>query len=359
MGKRVNTAVWLEKYKRWQIKVQKDGERRTFTSSTPGRTGQRECNAKADAWLDDNISNENRRVNLFFDEYIEDLKSRTSKSNWINEESRGKNWIKPEIGNMKLSSVTSQHLQNIINKGYKSGLSQKSLKNLRATMFGFFKFCRKCKASKFYPEDIVIPKGAPVGVRNIVQPDGIERLFSTNTTTMRGKTVTEDLVYAFRFQVVTGLRPGEVLGLKWADIKEDLVFLRRSINIYGEVTSGKNDNAIRTFVLPTVAKKIIDEQRAYPDDPEYVFPRFKEQTYLKRWKRFCEVNGIPPTTLYELRHTFVSAVQGLPESYIKNLVGHSKNMDTFGVYGHEVTGIKKQIAEDVNKTFEGILKSKN
>lgn len=30
MGKRVNTAVWLEKQQRWQIKVQKDGVRKTF-----------------------------------------------------------------------------------------------------------------------------------------------------------------------------------------------------------------------------------------------------------------------------------------------------------------------------------------
>lgn len=56
MAKRTNTAVWMGKQKRWQINVQKYGERRSFYSSTPGRTGQREANAKADAWLDDNIS---------------------------------------------------------------------------------------------------------------------------------------------------------------------------------------------------------------------------------------------------------------------------------------------------------------
>ena len=55
MGKRTNTAAWSEKHKRWQINVQRDGKRRSFYSSTPGRTGQREANAKADAWLDDGI----------------------------------------------------------------------------------------------------------------------------------------------------------------------------------------------------------------------------------------------------------------------------------------------------------------
>ena len=46
---RTNTAEWLEEQRRWQIKVQRDGVRRTFTSSVPGRAGQREANQKADA----------------------------------------------------------------------------------------------------------------------------------------------------------------------------------------------------------------------------------------------------------------------------------------------------------------------
>ena len=72
--KRINTAVWYEKYGRWQIKVQKDGQRRTFTSSKPGRTGQREANAKADAWLDEGIDKVNSRVDELFQDYIVSLK---------------------------------------------------------------------------------------------------------------------------------------------------------------------------------------------------------------------------------------------------------------------------------------------
>ncbi len=72
MGKRTNTAVWLEKYGRWQIKVQKDGQRRTFTSSKPGRTGQREANAKADAWLDEGIVGTSAKVSKLYAEWLDD-----------------------------------------------------------------------------------------------------------------------------------------------------------------------------------------------------------------------------------------------------------------------------------------------
>ena len=49
MARRTNTAVWNTTLKQWKIGVQKDGVRKFFYSGTPGRTGQREANAKADA----------------------------------------------------------------------------------------------------------------------------------------------------------------------------------------------------------------------------------------------------------------------------------------------------------------------
>ena len=60
MGKRTNTATWNGK--QWRIAVQKDGQRRYFYSSTQGRAGQREANAKADAWLDSGVCAKGVRV---------------------------------------------------------------------------------------------------------------------------------------------------------------------------------------------------------------------------------------------------------------------------------------------------------
>ena len=62
MGARVNTAIWMESSQRWRIDVQKDGVRRSFYSSKPGRNGQREANRKADAWLDDGIEDQRMKV---------------------------------------------------------------------------------------------------------------------------------------------------------------------------------------------------------------------------------------------------------------------------------------------------------
>ena len=74
MKKRTNTAFWVEKEKRWCIAVQKNGTRKRFYSSTPGRTGQREANAKADAWLDDSIRDGKKKVSALYSEWVEELK---------------------------------------------------------------------------------------------------------------------------------------------------------------------------------------------------------------------------------------------------------------------------------------------
>lgn len=78
MGLRTNTAVWLPNQNRWQIKVQKDGVRRTFTSTKAGRTGQREANRKADAWLDEGISNTRMLVEAAYPQWIGELKLTTA-----------------------------------------------------------------------------------------------------------------------------------------------------------------------------------------------------------------------------------------------------------------------------------------
>ena len=42
MPTRNHSAVWLDNLNRWQINVQKYGERKTFSCSIPGRTGKAE-----------------------------------------------------------------------------------------------------------------------------------------------------------------------------------------------------------------------------------------------------------------------------------------------------------------------------
>ena len=355
MSKRTNTAVWQEAYSRWRVAVQKDGQRKYFYSSTPGRTGQREANRKADAWLEDGIGVKVGRVEDVYKLWLDGLKQTTSAGNWEPVESRWRIWVLPIIGKKRVNALTDADLQTIVNKAHAAGKSRKTLQLLAGDLRAFCKFCRKAKLSTYLPEDVQIPAGARLKGKKVLQPDDLVKLFSIDTTLYRGKRVHDDFISAYRFEVLTGLRPGELLGLRWADIKGSTVNLSRAINVKGIETRGKNENAVRSFILSDVAKAVLEAQRAITGHCESVFFLETERRYYKRWKVYCAANDLQPVSLYELRHTFVSVVKTLPAGEVKELVGHSEDMDTFGVYSHALTGEDIATAQAVNAVFLKLL----
>ena len=48
-------------------------------------------------------------------------------------------------------------------------------------------------------------------------------------------------------------------------------------------------------------------------------------------------------------------MQTLPEGLVKAVGGHSRSMDTFGVYGHEVQGDKTLTAQLLQERFTNLL----
>lgn len=162
MTMRTNSAKWTGT--RWRIDVQKDGTRKSFYSSKPGRTGQREANAKADKWLTTGVSDTALRVSQAYAMWYETQQETTSEGNCRNIATRWRHWIEPNIGNKKLSTLTEQDLQNIVNKAYAAGLSKKTLSCICSYLRALCKFCRAAKLSTFNPEGLRVPAGEVKGL---------------------------------------------------------------------------------------------------------------------------------------------------------------------------------------------------
>lgn len=352
-NKRTNTASWQESRKRWRISVQKNGIRKEFFSSAPGRTGQREANAKADAWLE-GTKRESLTVKEAFERYISEKKTYTSKCNWRVEQSHYDNWIK-SLSKKRIEDLVPYDFQKIINTAYRKGLSRKTLANIRGTCTQFLKFCRMNEWTGLMISDIKIPSDARKKEKHILQPEHLRILFSSDQTFLNGIEKFDSYIYAYRFQVLTGLRPGELIALRWSDIDDFVVHVKRSINRDGQLTHGKNENAIRDFYLNGLTRKILSDQKALKKPGEYVFHIGTSSTYLKRFTRYCLHNGIPHTTPYELRHTFVSMAKNLSEGQLKQIVGHSKSMDTYGIYSHNVDGDLEKAADQLEEVFKSFI----
>ena len=113
----------------WKINVQKDGERKSFYSKLPGKRGQKDCAAKAAAWLlsDSPLSlSDKTTVDDLFELYLKDKALETTDT--YNIANRYKNHIAPVIGRIRISRLTKQDLKRVISTAHhEHHLSKKTL----------------------------------------------------------------------------------------------------------------------------------------------------------------------------------------------------------------------------------------
>lgn len=357
MTKRTNTAKWMEKQNRWQIKVQKDGVRKTFYSFKKGRTGQREANKKADQWLNSGIINEKIRVKELYKAYIEEKALNVSRSRRDNIASMFNQYINKMIGRKMVCNVTEQDLQDILNEQYKNGNSHSRIRETRIVLNDFMKYARKNNLTNLVPENLYINKNAPKPQRNALQPSDLMVMFSSNKTKMFGMVVDDEYIDYYRFAVLTGLRRGELLGLKWKDVKQSTLTIKRALNDYHELTQGKTANATRIVPLTSFAMDILVKRSAASHTEEdFIFPIYKPYTLTRRFKAYAEHNGLSCHKFHELRHTFISFTDNdVPINTLKNVVGHSKKMDTIGTYGHLMDGELEEARQVIESKFLPII----
>ena len=367
-NERLSEAIWLEKSSRWSCKVTKDGVRKAFYCSTPGRKGKREAERKADKWLESGVVHGGTKFGALWADFLQHEREVRGEKNttYLHNAQYGRLYILPQLEFKKLDDIRPIDWQNCIDVPFansvKAGkpLSAKSLKNIRGTLTALRSYCELCDIDLRSMRTLRIPDAAPVGERKILQPRDIELLFSPPVSGH-----VPHYLHAWRFQVLTGLRPGELYGLRNEDITPDgMCTISRSVNVRGDLTDGKNRNARRTFLLPSMARQVLQDQREHLRNigviSPYIFPNTKGEVVWERaaynmWKAFCASQGITPCSLYELRHTMISLSADVPDALLKPMVGHGKNMDTRGIYGHEVQGNRERTAALLDSAIRDVL----
>ena len=350
--------------------------RKSFYSKTPGTKGRKECAARAAEWyLSDGSVNISARTTVddLFARYIQDKELETTDT--YNIANRYKNHIAPVIGRVRIQQLTKQDLKRVIATAHsKHHLSHKTLLNLRGDLSGFCNFLDNSGIrSDLRTNNIKIPASAPSSDKKALDLISLYILFTHSQVLYNGAVCEDSLIYAYRLNVLTGLRTGEMMGLEWGDIDDDYIHVRRAINAKGVTTGGKNGYAKRDFPLTRQTRDVLKAQEKYrqcPSNPhERVFGTTGQLCYRERWAKFCKFNKIPYVTPYELRHTFRSIykgeISGLPESEkniptfqswtIEELMGHV-HAGMPGVYGHTLDGDMDMVPQLLESVFDARLK---
>ncbi len=148
----------------------------------------------------------------------------------------------------------------------------------------------------------------------------------------------------FTIAAFTGLRLGELLALRWADVD----FTRRLVHVRRSYVLGREDTPksgrVRSVPLIDQAARALDglsRRDEFTGDEDRVFVDgaggvLSQDALRPRYRRALERAGLKSLRFHDLRHTFGTlAVQAFPLSDVKAYMGHA-NIDTTMLYVHHV-----------------------
>ena len=171
---------------------------------------------------------------------------------------------------------------------------------------------------------------------------------------------------AWHLSAMTGMRRGEVLGLRWADadLDNDRVHVRQALvpASYELIFSTPKNHCARVIDLdPATAdhlrahreRQVDDKQewRADYQDGDLVFCKengepVHPQTYSQAFARLVAKSDLPSIRLHDLRHTHatIAIKAGIPTRVISERLGHESPAFTLKQYAHVLPGMQADAA---------------
>ena len=174
---------------------------------------------------------------------------------------------------------------------------------------------------------------------------------------------------------MTGMRRGEVLGLRWKDVDLDNARLhvrQAVVSVAYEVivSSPKNHHArVIDLDLGTVEhlrlhRKRQEEERElwgedYIDSDLVVCKENGEplhpQTYSQAFERIIAKSELPRIRLHDLRHTHatIALSAGIPTKIVSERLGHESPAFTLKQYAHVMPGMQAEAASAIASIVAG------
>ena len=174
-------------------------------------------------------------------------------------------------------------------------------------------FAVACDHIESNPARRIFPNRRPAQTRFLSRKE-IQQLHGVlDAQTRKGSREQADIV---RLLLLTGCRKGEIMGLRWSEVRE------------GTLALVDSKTGPRTVPLNSRARAILDRQPR--GESPFVFPSPLDPTRprgpdLPFWYRVRREAGIEDVRLHDLRHTVAShaVMNGVPLPVVARMLGHS------------------------------------
>ena len=280
--------------------------------------------------------------------------------------------ILPHFGNIPINKITTKMIDDFYYKKLGEGLSPKTIKDFHNTLRNIFKQGVKWKLVVNNPVLDATPPKIEKKEMKIWNEEETNRFIDY----ILGKENEAFYILA----IYTGMRRGELLGLKW----EDIDFDARKIRVQRSLTRVTNKGLIlkdaktrssrRTISIPPFVIDSLKRHKEQQDarirklkgaynDQGMVFTayngNFKDpDNILREFKNHIKKAGVPEIRIHDLRHLHSTMLLkiGTNPKIVSERLGHSSIDVTMDIYSHVTPDMQEDIALMLENKFSDIFR---
>ena len=268
--------------------------------------------------------------------------------------------IIPHLGHIMLRQLTPQHVALFYGKLLQSGLSDKRVRDIHKVLHRALDQAVEWNIVPRNVCDVVKPPRVAQQEMQALSPEQARRLLAA--------TEEHRLSALFTLALITGMREGELLGLRWTDIdyQSKCLHVNRTVarigNLGIKITEPKTARSRRRIALPDLILQVLQDHRraqeAQRKDEQW---NAEQWVFCNReghvqdagslwhiWKGALEKAGLPREMHFHgLRHSAATILlsMGVPMKVVQEILGHSNISTTLGTYIHVMPGQQEQAME--------------
>jgi integrase len=271
-------------------------------------------------------------------------------------------YVIPALGQIKLTTLTHMHVQGLYRQMQDRGLSARTVQYTHAVLHRVLK---QAVRWSIIPRNVCEAVDVPQVRREEIRP------LNTQQARMLLRTASGERLEAFYVLAVhTGMRPGELLGLRWEDVTfsdfSGTLQLNRALSA-GELATPKTKGSRRRIKLSAGSakalkahrKRQLEEMMQKPglwQDYGLVFPSslgtpLSHRNVVRSFKALLKRVDLPPSVrLYDLRHTCATLLlsRNVHPKYVQELLGHASISQTLDTYSHVIEGMDGGLTDAID-----------
>jgi integrase len=366
---------WMARY---TVHTASGRKRKTIYGKTRAEVAEKLIKAMADSNGGVAFDAENLTLAGYLKHWLEDsvrstVKVRTYETYWT----RKRNYVDPYLGHVKLEKLAPTHLEGLYARLLEEGYSTATVRQAHSLISAALRkavrwgLVGRNAAEAADPPRLVTPEIVTLSreeVRALLEASRRWPLHRASDPPGIRPGRYEALV---TLAVTTGLRQGELLGLRWSDVDLDrgVLKVRRTVDTrhnyarWGTPKSGAGRSArltrLATEALRRHHKRQAEERLALGtlfEDQGLVFPNLSGGVIIacvlhRSFKALLRYAGLPDVRFHALRHTAATLMLegNVNPRIVQEMLGHANIRQTMDTYSHVLPNMQVQAAERVDE----------